>query len=260
MRIETHSDVDPWTALRRCLDRCAEDDRTVDLWLRDDDAVVPTDKLQRLLDLNAANDVPVLLAIIPALSDEALAHALGSYPLAVPCQHGFRHTNHAPAAERSQELGPHRPLPEINRELAAGRDRLRALYAPKLCNVLVPPWNRIDDGLIDALPALGFDAVSCFGFSEPRSRAAIEVINTHVDIIEWGDRRGHDHGILVERLTRSIDRRHGPVGILTHHLVHDEQAWSFLTTLFEVTVRHPAARWRSFDECRAGRQQACLGR
>ena len=38
------------------------------------------------------------------------------------------------------------------------------------------------------------------------------------------------------------------VGILTHHLVHDETAWLFLEGLFAATVAHPACRWVSIRE------------
>jgi hypothetical protein len=34
------------------------------------------------------------------------------------------------------------------------------------------------------------------------------------------------------------------IGVLTHHLVHDEKAWTFLETLFAATVGHPACDWK----------------
>ena len=39
-----------------------------------------------------------------------------------------------------------------------------------------------------------------------------------------------------------------PVGVLTHHLVHDETAWLFLEGLFAATAAHPACRWVSIRE------------
>ena len=39
-----------------------------------------------------------------------------------------------------------------------------------------------------------------------------------------------------------------PIGLLSHHLVHDETAWSFLQALFEVTNEAAACRWMAARE------------
>ena len=39
-----------------------------------------------------------------------------------------------------------------------------------------------------------------------------------------------------------------PLGVLTHHLVHDEIAWLFLEGLFEATAGNPACRWASIRD------------
>ncbi len=39
-----------------------------------------------------------------------------------------------------------------------------------------------------------------------------------------------------------------PIGILTHHLVHEEASWALLDELFAMTARHPAARWPEIKE------------
>ena len=44
-------------------------------------------------------------------------------------------------------------------------------------------------------------------------------------------------------IARAAGRPH--VGILGHHLVHDETAWSFLDALLEATSDHPAVVWTS---------------
>ena len=102
--------------------------------------------------------------------------------------------------------------------------------------VLVPPWNRIDATLIPHLKALGFDALSTFGLPKP---GPLRMINPTVDIIDWHGTRGCREpaaliGEIVVAARRGLaDPSHPPIGILTHHLVHDEAAWTFLKTLFE---------------------------
>ena len=47
---------------------------------------------------------------------------------------------------------------------------------------------------------------------------------------------------IVARLGQMFDQG-GSLGLLTHHLVHDEAVWDFMNALFKSTARHPACRW-----------------
>jgi hypothetical protein len=102
--------------------------------------------------------------------------------------------------------------------------------------MFVPPWNRIDPALLPQLPAQGIKAVSTFG---PRPAAwpapGLRQINTHLDPVDWHGTRGLRHEAeLLAGLCRTLaDRRTGrtdrsePLGLLTHHLIHDEDVWAF---------------------------------
>ena len=215
------------------------------LWLRDDDAIVPTAALDRLLDISARYAAPVTVAIIPAASGPALAGRLAEARHAVPVVHGWRHLNHAPPPEKKQELGVHRPVSAVVSDMSLALDRMTELYGDRLLPLLVPPWNRIDQSLLPLLPDLGYAGVS--GFRDQPAAGDIPVINTHVDIIDWrGTRGGRDHAVLAAELTEELAAARpagGAVGILTHHLDHDETCWSFLEKLFEITGAQPACRW-----------------
>lgn len=247
-----------WQPLIDRLDRCEAAGKAFDFWLRDDDAVEPTAALGRLLELAERFTVPATLAVIPASTDERLSRDLagrGDIGVAV---HGWSHRNHAPMGEKSQELGAHRPREVVLGELTAGYTRLKALYPSAFVPLLVPPWNRIDAGLIAGLPEIGFRALSVFGpetggkphrtFAHPE----LTIINTHVDVIDWHGARGcRDHAEIVDDILRRLDQAGeggGATGILTHHLVHDESVWSFLQKLFEITAPHPACRWRKIAD------------
>src|SRR5919206_2172704 len=119
---------DLWAPVHRELDLWAEAGRSARLWLRDDDAVAPTPALDALIALAEDFEIPVLLAVIPAFADEALARRLDGARLVRPAVHGYAHANHAGAQEKKQELGPHRPRAVVLGELAAGRARLAALF------------------------------------------------------------------------------------------------------------------------------------
>jgi hypothetical protein len=237
-----------WDPLRRELDRWQAAGRVARFWLRDDDAVEPTQALETLMALTGESGVPLMLAVIPGLTGEALAARLAAETAITVAVHGWSHTNHAGPEAKKQELGGDRPAEAVLGELGEGFRLLQRLHPARFLPLLVPPWNRIDAALIPALPALGFAALSVYG--RAKQNGPMPLLNTHVDIIDWhGTRGGRGEAELVAELVAELaDRFAGsdePVGVLTHHLVHDTAAWDFLSALFAVTTRHPAVRWSS---------------
>ncbi|MDZ4310580.1 MAG: polysaccharide deacetylase family protein [Cypionkella sp.] len=234
------------TSLIRALDLRAANGNPAKLWLRDDDATEPTAALDHLLSLTEAANVPVTLAVIPADSGATLAKRLDAAKAVSVAVHGWSHTNHAPVGEKKQELGPHRPIDQILAELARGFSHLAQLHPQQFTPVLVPPWNRIAPHIITELPALGFKALSVYG---PEAATALPLYNTHVDVIDWrGSRSGRPDALLMDEIAHAMQRSDAPVGLLTHHLVHDAQVWGFLTRLFALTATHPGCRWVSLPD------------
>jgi len=228
-------------ALIRALDLRAAIGNPARLWLRDDDAIAPTAALDHLLSLTEAAHIPVTLAVIPADSGAALAQHLRAAPGVSVAVHGWSHSNHAPASEKKQELGAHRPVAAVLAELSRGFNHLAALHGDQFTRALVPPWNRIAPQVVAGLPALGFKALSVFG---PEAAAPLRVINTHVDVIDWrGTRSGRADAVLMEEIAEAMLHGDKPVGLLTHHLVQDAQVWGFLQRLFALTANHPGCRW-----------------
>lgn len=231
------------------LDECAQRGITADLWLRDDDAVEPTSALDTLLALCGSFSAPVTLAVIPEMTTGRLAQYLDKADIAHVAVHGWSHTNYAGEKEKKRELGLHRDLSIVLDELQSGLEKLHDLHGERLVPMLVPPWNRIDAGVVTGLSGLGYRALSVFG---PEKNTVPPCLNTHVDVIDWHGSRGgrEDDSLFAETATRmrwAADHG-GSTGILTHHLVHDDNVWRFLRRLFEVTANHPAARWRSSAE------------
>ena len=241
-----------WDDLDRELDAWANAGQSASLWWRDDDAVAPTGRLDRLLTYIDGQRASICLAVIPALARSELAAAVARPGTISVLQHGYAHLNHAPAGDKKAELGSHRPIVEILAELAAGRERIFDLFGPAALPVLVPPWNRIAPAVAAALPTIGLPAISNYG---PRPAAAmaggILQVNTHIDIMNWHDGRrfiGEAAAIqlavahLAARRQASSDP-HEPTGLLTHHLAHDEPAWRFVGAFLNRTLAHPAVRW-----------------
>ena len=240
------SDRTEWQPLRDELQRWSAAGRKAKLWFRDDDAIEPTPALDRLLSLSDRFDVPMTLAIIPGPSGEQLAERLASEGRVTATVHGWTHQNYAPDDTKKQELGLHRPQTIVLDELHRGFDKIKALYPHQFVPLLVPPWNRIGTAVVSGLPDLGFKALSVFGAEKS---GPLHLLNTHVDLMDWhGTRGGRDHGVLATELAarlKLVFEQGGATGFLTHHLVHDEQAWLFLETLLALTKNHAGCRWRT---------------
>lgn len=240
---------DPWARLGAELDNWRAAGRRARFWLRDDDAVEPTPELDRLLAVSGKHAVPITLAVIPVDTDHRLARHLDDYPRINVAVHGWSHVNFAGAGEKKQELGTHRPAAEVLETLKQGLDKLDSLYPATLVRVLVPPWNRIATGSIPELQGLGFRALSVFGAEK---KSPIPLVNTHADIMDWHGTRGGraDEAVISDILKRLSEMRAsgGTMGLLTHHLVHDEAAWSFIDRLLAFTVGHPGCEWVSLTD------------
>ncbi|MDJ1159455.1 glycosyltransferase [Chelatococcus sp. SYSU_G07232] len=239
-----------WRRLDDALATAVASGDTLAFWWRDDDATAPTPALDRLLTLARRHAAPVALAAIPAAATRALAERLADEPLASPLVHGLSHRNHAPADEKKAEFGAHRPtaalVADAERALATARERFGARLLP----IFVPPWNRIAPALVAELPALGFCGLSTFR-DRPATEAAPGLIqvNTHLDPVDWhGSRSLVAEDMLLDGLVRAIAARRRaddtlePIGLLTHHLVHDEAIWSFCERLIERLCRHAGVR------------------
>lgn len=239
-----------WRPLRQQLDRADEAGSTVRFWLRDDDAVEQTPALDRLLGSARQAQVPMTLAVIPAFTGERLAARLAEEELISVAVHGWSHANHAGPREKKQELGLHRPIVDIIRELERGFVTLQALYGSRFIPMLVPPWNRIDPNLLPELAKIGYESVSVFGQEKD---GPIRQINTHVDIMDWHGTRGcRPAADIVSDIVKQLQYRLAgsaeAIGILTHHLVHDEHAWNFINALFEALNGRASVRWTSASE------------
>lgn len=216
------------------------------LWIRDDDAISVTPELERLARWALAGDAEILLAVVPAFADEGLARFVADHPCLVPGVHGWAHKNYAGQGEKKSEFGMHRPAERIDTDLNRGHSVVNTMFAGHALPVFVPPWNRVAGAVADRLSGHGFRALSAFGGVFANAPPdGLKVINTHLDIIDWKGTRGcRPHRDLVSELASLINKGGtSPIGVLTHHLVHDEACWDFLDELAAFVLSCPAIEW-----------------
>ncbi len=239
-----------WSLFHTALDRIADTGKQAQFWLRDDDAISVTAALRQLAQWADSADTEILLALVPSMADQELAALIAATPALVGAVHGWAHQNHAPDSEKKQELGSHRPIETVCAELAGAYQRTAQVCGDRMLPVLVPPWNRISPDVVQCLPELGFSGISTFAdaFTD-HPIPGLQVQNSHIDIIAWrGNRGGRPSIDLIKEMVTALEQRAAngqPIGILSHHLVHDAAAWSFLDDLSAAVDRHAGARWIS---------------
>jgi peptidoglycan/xylan/chitin deacetylase (PgdA/CDA1 family) len=237
-----------WPELVAELDRWGDAGRIAKLWWRDDDAVAATPELAALLRI--AGGAPIALAVIPASASETLPAALRDAPSVAVLQHGWRHVNRAVNGKKS-EYPSSVAGSVVAAEVAAGRERLAALFGERALPVFVPPWNRIAPGLLAVFAKAGMAALSSIASQETTAgTAGLGLLPVHVDLTNWkGDRLFIGEASALGSLVAWLRCRRlgnaaaaGPIGILTHHLIMDRATAAFLERLLGLIAGHRVAR------------------
>lgn len=205
------------------------------VWLRDDDAVDVSPALDRLLALTATHETPLALAVIPVGATVGLARRIARANSVSVLQHGYAHANHAHRGKKRSEFVDGRCLEMMTGELAQGRAAIARLFGQAAEPALAPPWNRLAERLVPELPALGIRGLSRFKPRQaPRPAVGLVEANAHVDLIDWrGGRVGKPTATIADEIAAHFRaRRQGSAspneatGLLTHHLVMDDVAWT----------------------------------
>jgi hypothetical protein len=243
-----------WPSVRLELDRWAAEGLRAQFWVRDDDACAVTPPLERLAELAKRHGIRIGLAAIPAELTHGLAAYLadGASPFWPMC-HGWSHTNHG-SAVRPAEFGPERPYAELKADAA----RARQAYARHFGSapaVFVPPFGRITHELARSLHSLGFamhsngptlfearlarlHARTAWLPAVPWKPRRSRRLDVHIDPINWRAKTAHSLDVIERQLVGELRVRRKrymaaetPIGLLTHHLVHDEPIWSVCDAL-----------------------------
>jgi peptidoglycan/xylan/chitin deacetylase (PgdA/CDA1 family) len=242
--------ADPWNALIVELDRWTGAPAV--LWWRDDDAVAASPALDRLLALRAAVGIPLAIASIPATAQASLAQALATSSDIRVLAHGWDHRNHAPHGAPTAELAAGRDRNTVLTELRTGRERLAELFSTRFLPVLVPPYNRIDRALVSVVCQAGFRAIS---IDWDFAGLAMPCRNVHIDVNDWRRGTAMEAMQAVRTLVGALRLRRlglvgrlAPIGVLTHHLAHDEASWELARSLLERLRAHRSVIFAPIEE------------
>jgi len=276
-----------WDEARRELDAWADARLKARFWVRDDDAFEVSENLVRLRDVAAKFDTRIGLAIIPGKIAPGLCEFISDNPAQFyPMCHGWKHINYN-SGKRPAEFGPDRPISNMISD-AQFALRLFKEHFGTSKPIFVPPFNRITPALTKALPSIGFFGVSLMPNELERMllrigscvpwNAAIRIphfkgsprIDVHVDLIDWSARTAQGAGVVADQLVQHLRGRrlgirspHTPIGLLTHHLAHNEPVWRAVDDVLGFLRSHDAVEFIDvgewINECAPGPIVADVG-
>jgi peptidoglycan/xylan/chitin deacetylase (PgdA/CDA1 family) len=216
---------------------------TVTVFIRDDDGGWHDARLAALLDVIAAHDMAVDVALIPTETTAPLVRDLALRARGMRLglhQHGWSHADHE-TEERRCEFGPARPLAALDADVARGRSRLLGMLGDMLDPVFTPPWNRCVPELAPILVSCGIRVLS-----RDLSAGALDhpgLAEVPVGVDWFGGRRGvrWTPDELGERIAQAI-RAGDPLGLMLHHAVTDPADLARIDELLALLGGHARVR------------------
>jgi predicted deacetylase len=221
------------------------------IFFRDDDVDEDEAPLRRLLRLFLERNTPVNLGVIPgrltAECVELLAEAGAAAPALIELnQHGWRHQNHEREG-RKCEFGASRNYAEQLADIEQGQARMTEAFGRNWFPVFIPPWNRCTEETLRAIDHLGFRALSAKQGSSVVTGYRFEEISITLDIYRWkGGARMKSPEEVTRELIAQLSRQQR-IGVVLHHKVMDNQAFSFLCSLLDTLAAHPAVSFHTFQ-------------
>ena len=221
------------------------------LFFRDDDVDEDEATLRRLLRLFLGREAPINLGVIPGRLTESGSELLAQSVSAAPAllelnQHGWLHLNHE-CEGRKCEFGPGRTYAEQLADIARGQARMTEAFGPRWFPVFIPPWNRCAEDTYRAIDQLGFRALSAKRGNSVVTGYRFKEISITLDLYRWrGGARLKPSEEIFDDLIVQIPREQ-TIGVMLHHKVMDERAFSFLGALLDTLASYPTIRFHTFQ-------------
>jgi hypothetical protein len=200
------------------------------------------------LEVASTTDARTAIAVIPQHADAALVAALQRTSTCV-WQHGWGHHFHS-----AGEFGEGRPLFELVQDAVQGQRALDRLFKPEgWQKIFVPPNHLLCGAFKESLREIGYVGLSG-GISNLPPREGLAEQNAEVDLFDWAHKELFSERETSELLLKQLQKRRvgecngiAPIGLLTHHLVFDNDAWSMIRRLLAMLRSHAAVEFVDAD-------------
>lgn len=237
--------------LTSALEQRNQHGRPLNFFLRDDDVDDDEASLRTLLQICLQHSTPINLAAIPGRLTSAGTLFLNNFRQQHPglielTQHGWMHVNHESKGKKC-EFGVSRNFAEQLADLIAGQTRMNEAFGPNWFPAFVPPWNRCTPTTVAALDELGFQALSRDHSQPFFTGCKVLELPITLDLYRW--RNGAEvrpPEELIHELSEQV-RDQDRIGIMLHHKVMDEDAFTFLANLLPVLTQFSVVQFHTFQ-------------
>ena len=263
--------IEAWKKVLKELDLWSDRGLRARFWLRDDDACDMSPQLARLFDLASQYKLNIGLAVIPGKLNPGFVDMLADMKERFhPMCHGWIHADYGRFGEPG-EFGRDRPLSSLRSDAEQAYKAFSQSFGTGKA-IFVPPFGRITSGLVKALPQIGFAGISTgpsyIELKILRMNSAmpwmpvipipkgseIRRFDVHIDVLEWQRKTARDSEAIATNIVENLRvRRRGfitprhPIGLLTHHLVHDEHVWQLCNEILCSLSAHEAVEFMNAD-------------
>ncbi|MBW1990037.1 MAG: hypothetical protein JRI97_10890, partial [Deltaproteobacteria bacterium] len=220
------------------------------VFFRADDVVAVDPEFMAMARIFAAVRAPLSLAVIPARTTPAAARGLlaacgGEDSLWCWHQHGVDHENRA-ATGKKEELPDSMGKEQIRAAVARGKRTMEELFGERSEPVYTPPWNRCGRKVLEALTALGFNAVSRAPGAEPPAGGEMKDIPVCMDLHTRKETSPEDAAFrMLAELDRGLES--GLLGVMIHHHRMNRAAVGYLKRLVGILAAE-----QNFHLCHLG--------
>jgi hypothetical protein len=120
-------------------------------------------------------------------------------------------------------------------------------FGPRWFPVFIPPWNRCAEDAYRALDQLGFRALSAKQGNSVVTGYRFKEISITLDLYRWrGGACLKPSEEIFDELIAQLSRLQ-TIGVMLHHKVMDERAFSFLGSMLDTLAPYPIVRFHTFQ-------------
>ncbi|MDC0074355.1 hypothetical protein OAK17_05850, partial [Alphaproteobacteria bacterium] len=230
-----------WKNFSNELKECKKYNYIPYFWLRDDDAIKFTPNLKKFSIICKKYNIPMNLAVIPKLIEDSLIEFVSNEKNIYILIHGLRHLNYANKNQKKSEFGSNRDIETMLLEIQKGLEINKETFGEKSLPVFVPPWNRVNNKILNQLiniGIIGFSGINSTSFLRQQFKSYNPLIirNADIDIINWKSNKSFmGEELLLKSIIseikvriKNIHLRSEPICILSHHEIMKNESFKFI--------------------------------
>ena len=199
------------------------------IWFRDDDVGKRSKKFYKLNKLFKKYNIQICYAVIPNSLCQDVQECILKNRKCLVFQHGYSHQNNS-KTNKMVELSDDVDAVYLKSLMLKGKEQLQLKFAGQFKEILVPPYNNIDEKIQDKLKDY-YEGCSTYKHNKTKFK---KMFNPNCDIVDW-----ENNNVTLEYISSQIDKVQGNIlGVVIHHKYIDKLGFKFLNKLLKYIVKN----------------------